>query len=219
MRADNPSTAETKQRLLDAAGETFAKLGFHKATVREICERAKANVAAVNYHFGDKEGLYSAVLKYAHACSLEKYPPLLGLSDDAPSGKRLRAFIHAFLLRIFDEGRPAWHGKLMAREIVEPTRALEVFVEQSIRPQFARLSSIIRDIVGDGANEEQIRLCGSSVIGQCLFYHHARAVIDRLHPEQRYGARDIERLADHIARFSLAALSRWSRVGEGIRDR
>ena len=50
-------TPETRERLLEAAGEVFAERGFREATVRGICKRANANNAAVNYHFGEKEEL------------------------------------------------------------------------------------------------------------------------------------------------------------------
>ncbi|MGA9754367.1 MAG: TetR family transcriptional regulator, partial [Desulfobaccales bacterium] len=60
--AEIPASNETRQRLLEAAGEVFAKKGFRNTTIREICRRARANLAAVNYHFGDKERLYLAVL-------------------------------------------------------------------------------------------------------------------------------------------------------------
>ncbi|MFA7235280.1 MAG: TetR family transcriptional regulator [Phycisphaeraceae bacterium] len=46
----------TEQQLIDAAGETFARLGFHATTIRHICQLAHANIAAVNYHFGGKSG-------------------------------------------------------------------------------------------------------------------------------------------------------------------
>src|SRR6202000_2685747 len=95
------SQAETRRQLLEAAAEVFAEAGFQNATVREICRRADANIAAINYHFGDKEALYLEVIRDSHAKTLEKYPPLLGLSPDAPAEKKLRAFVHSLLLRIF----------------------------------------------------------------------------------------------------------------------
>src|ERR1700677_1949623 len=102
--SDDQNLDVTRRHLLEAAGEVFAEAGFRDATVREICRRAGANVAAINYHFGDKETLYLEVLRYAHGKALAKYPPLLDVPDDAPPEKKLRAFIHSLLLRIFDKG-------------------------------------------------------------------------------------------------------------------
>src|ERR1700744_5622166 len=82
--------AETRRELLEAAGEVFAEVGFREATVREICRRGNANIAAVNYHFGDKKTLYLEVLRYSSARAMEKYPPLLNVGPDAPPEKRLR---------------------------------------------------------------------------------------------------------------------------------
>ena len=61
--AGDASHAETRRQLLEAAGEVFAEAGFRDATVREICRRAGANIAAISYHFGDKEKLYAEVLR------------------------------------------------------------------------------------------------------------------------------------------------------------
>ncbi|MFW5829861.1 MAG: TetR family transcriptional regulator, partial [Planctomycetota bacterium] len=52
----------TRERLLDAAEACFAEIGFHAASVRMITERAGANLAAVHYHFGGKNGLIEAVI-------------------------------------------------------------------------------------------------------------------------------------------------------------
>jgi AcrR family transcriptional regulator len=200
------NSVETKRRLLEAAGEVFAEHGFRKATVREICKRAKANVAAISYHFRDKESLYSAVLKYWSDIAIQKYPPNLGLNETAPAEERLHAFIRSFLFRVLDEGRPAWHGKLMAREMAEPTPVFDGIVESVCKPLSARLTSIVQELAGSETGAESVRLCVGSIIGQCLFYHHCQPVNAKLWPEQRFDAEGIERLADHITQFSLNAL-------------
>ena len=201
----DPTMPETRQRLLEAAGEVFAERGFRMATVRDICQRAKANLAAVNYHFGDKERLYAAVLQYTFHCA-EHYPLDLGLGGEASVEERLRAFIRSHLFSFLAEGRPAWHRKLIAREMAEPTRALATEVDQMIRPEAELLMAIVRDVLGHDAHPQRVWQCASSIIGQCLFYHHARPVILRLDPAQTFTPEAIEQLVDHITHFSLAAL-------------
>lgn len=214
MRDHSQTGPETRQRLLEAAGDVFAEHGFRAATIRDICERAHANIAAVNYHFGDKEGLYKTALQHWLGAAMQKYPPDGGLGADAPAEQRLRAFIRSFLYRILDEGRPAWHGKLMAREMTEPTAALEQIIETIIRPMLALLVQILADLLGPTAREETIRLSGQSIVGQCLFYNHARSVLARL-GTGTFTHEDIERISDHITRFSLAALREVAREREG----
>ncbi|HEV2692825.1 MAG TPA: CerR family C-terminal domain-containing protein [Verrucomicrobiae bacterium] len=201
-----PHQDETRQQLLEAAGEVFADAGFRNATVREICRRAGANIAAVNYHFGDKERLYTEVLSYSHGKTVEKYPPLLGLSEDAPAEKKLRAFIFSLLLRIFDTGPNSWHGRLMAREMIEPSPALDSLIEERIRPMSAQLFEIVAEILNRPGTDDCVRLCAFSVVSQCTFYKHCNPVMLRLYPKSEMDAAQIESTADHITKFSLAAL-------------
>jgi|SRR5208283_1789016 len=197
---------ETRRQLLEAAGEVFATAGFRNATVREICRRAGANIAAVNYHFGDKEGLYAEVLRYAQQKAFEKYPLLPGVGTDASPTDKLRAFVRSFLLRIFDSEPTAWFGKMMLREMIEPTGALDSLLEERMRPMADQIRGIVAEILDSSPDDENARLCSLSVVSQCVFYHHCRRVVARLFPEQRLDATAIEPLADHITRFSLAAM-------------
>jgi TetR/AcrR family transcriptional regulator, regulator of cefoperazone and chloramphenicol sensitivity len=197
---------ETRQQLLEAAGEVFATAGFRSATVREICRRAGANLAAVNYHFGDKEGLYAEVLRYAQQKAFEKYPLLPGMGAEASPTDKLHAFVRSFLLRIFDSEPTAWFGKMMLREMIEPTGALDSLLEERMRPMADQLRGIVAEILGCSPGDENARLCSLSVVSQCVFYHHCRRVVARLFPEQRLDATAIEPLADHITHFSLAAM-------------
>jgi AcrR family transcriptional regulator len=203
----------TRERLLDAAGRVFAERGFAAATVREICSLAGANVAAINYHFGDKEGLYSRVLGHALDIARDRHP----INDDpgAPAEDRLRAFIGSFLMRMLDDGRPAWHGKLMAREMVEPTKELEVIARTTMRPTFDLLLGIIAGLTGLRADGEIARRCAFSVIGQCVMHKHCRPAIEVLYPGARYDGEAISALANHIHAFSLAGVRAAAARGEG----
>jgi AcrR family transcriptional regulator len=197
---------QARQGLLEAAGEVFAAKGFAKATVREICDRAGANVAAIHYHFRDKEGLYREAIKHWSEISHQKYPPDLGLSENATAEQRLEAFVRSFLFRILDKSRPGWHGKLMTREMVEPTAALDELVETVYRPMNERLRLIVKELGGGRLSKTEVQLCMRSILGQCLFYRHARPVIERLDPGETFEPSDLEQLATHITRFSLSAI-------------
>jgi AcrR family transcriptional regulator len=206
---------DTRERLLEAGGAVFSEAGFRAATVRDIVTRAGANLAAVNYHFGDKEQLYLAVLEHAHATALERYPPDLGTTPASSAEERLRAFVRSFLLRILDDGVPAWLGKLMAREMIEPTGALDGLVERVMRPLFTRLVGIVEELAGERADPARVRLCAPSVVGQCLFYRHAQECLRRLGPDALCGRERIEAIADHIAAFSLAGIRRPENAKNG----
>ncbi len=201
----SPNT-ETRQRLLEAAGEVFAMKGFRDATIREICRRARANLAAVNYHFGDKERLYLEVLVSAYTRAREQYPLFSSDFEDISPALRLSAFIHDLMFSLLDEGMPAWYSKLMAREMIEPTTALDTLVEKMLRPMAERLRAIVRELLGAGVTDDQVRYCQLSIVSQCLHYRHARPLLQRLFPQQKYEPADIQALVDHITRFSLVAL-------------
>lgn len=204
---NDPDLLATRQQILEAAGEVFAEAGFRNATVREICNRAKVNIAAVNYHFGDKEKLYAEVLRYSQQKCMEKYPPFLDVGPAAPPEERLQAFILSFLLRIYDKGPIAWHGKLMSREMVDPTAALDSIIAEKIRPMAEQLRGIVAEILQRPPTAEAVRLCSFSIVSQCVFYHHCRPVLTRLYPDQPpLDTVSAAHLADHITRFSLAAL-------------
>jgi len=197
------SPAETRKRLLDIAAEVFAEKGFANTTVREICHKAGANIAAVNYHFGDKQKLYAAVFKDLHPSTAPWFDPekLSKLTAEA----RLREFIRQFMKHIFDPGRPSCHGRLMAREMNEPSGMLEEFVESEVRPKITALQEIIHDLAGD-LPPRAIAKCAMSVIGQMLHYHHARPVIKRISPIYADLDQHVEELVDQIARFSIGGI-------------
>jgi AcrR family transcriptional regulator len=210
MSPDPTDISCTRQRLLDAAAAVFAEHGYRSATVRDICARAGANIAAVNYHFGDKEGLYAAVMEAAWEYARDTYPPDGGVPSTASAEERLRGFVQSFIAKLLSEGRPDWHVRIFSREMIEPTRELDRVVERSIRPQFELLCGILRSVMGleaapgrEAEFEDMVGYCGASVVGQCLHYHHSREVCVRLYPGMTEDPTLVECLTEHVYAFSL----------------
>jgi TetR/AcrR family transcriptional regulator, regulator of cefoperazone and chloramphenicol sensitivity len=198
------ASEQTRERLLEAARQVFSEHNFQGATVREICRRAEANVAAVNYHFGSKEGLLAEALNFASLAALQK--------DNVRADKcpkiRLRLFLHDFMLMLLDEKNASAQCRIMARELADPTPALDQIVSEAIAPLHEFLGKLLREIVGNKVSETELRRCVYSIFGQCQFYRHSHPVLQRLHPKLRYDHKEIEAIAEHIAEFSLAGLKR-----------
>jgi TetR/AcrR family transcriptional regulator, regulator of cefoperazone and chloramphenicol sensitivity len=195
----------TSERLLEAAGQIFAEKGFEAATVREICDRAQANIAAVNFHFGGKERLYIETVKHAHRCKASEMP-MPDWPPGTPPAQKLRDFIRAILGRMIVDPSPAWHAKLIMRELVEPTAACAEMVRHNIQPMCERLMAILDELLPADMPMRERYLIGFSIVGQCFHYRVNKPVVALLVGEEEYREYTVDLLAKHIADFTLAAL-------------
>jgi TetR/AcrR family transcriptional regulator, regulator of cefoperazone and chloramphenicol sensitivity len=196
----------TRRRLLEVSAEIFAGKGFRKATVRDICGTAGTNIAAIHYHFGNKQALYNAVIQYAYQVEKAKFPSNQGIPPDAPADRRIHAFIRSLLLRVFQDGEVTTFAKLMQREMVEPTPALRMLVESELFPLRLYLEGIVRSLTSDALDEDALRDVVLSITGQFIVFHHLKPAIELLYPGFVMTESRIDAIAEHITQFSLAGL-------------
>jgi len=199
MLKNNPTT---KERLLQAASKIFAEKGFRDATVAEICETAEANIASVNYHFGDKESLYDEVWRHAFSITVKAYPVDGSLSEHPELKDYLHSFSSAILHRIFAEDATGLFAKLLYREMASPTLALDRITTEALWPQI----EFLEKTVGGQVDKQQLRLCMNSIIGQCAFYNFSRPLREHVIGKKTMTEAEIEQIARHIALFSLGGL-------------
>jgi AcrR family transcriptional regulator len=206
MRIQRKGVAKTAKNLLAAASDVFAKKGYRDATIAEICERAKANVAAVNYHFGDKETLYTEAWRHSFSESVKVHPPDGGVSDAAPPEERLRGQVVALLRRIADEENREFF--IVQKELANPTGLLNKVMRVELRPLQERMEILVRELLGPHVSDIQVRFCEISIISQCI----NPMVVRKRHKEKREdkdsppGVDDIEAYSKHVVEFSLAGI-------------
>src|SRR4029077_305656 len=162
------SEENTRDKILNAAGEVFAEQGFEGATIRAITHRAGVNVAAVNYHFHDKAELYARLI-FDACCGRRVADEVMAQQIEAPEEK-LRSIIFHWLEYMLDPDRPEWQRLLMAREMANPTTALDALVENNIRPlRDECLRPTLRKLTEDRFDEKRLRYISASIMGQCHY--------------------------------------------------
>jgi AcrR family transcriptional regulator len=211
-RSEPVATASTREKLVEAAGHVFAEHGYQATTVREIVKRSGANIAAVNYHFGDKLGLYTEVLQQSvRAARVDAIHS--ALDQNALPEDILRAVIKARLESVTRPHLQDWHFRIMVHELLQPTPALSRVVDEVSRPIYQRLLELIGRIIDLPPKDEKTRLCAHSVMGQILVYVLAGPLLTRLWPELEMTPEQVDRIAEHIRDFSLAYLRQGNSGG------
>jgi hypothetical protein len=79
---------------------------------------------------------------------------------------------------------------------------MDQLVDEQIRPHFAYVRRVMTDLLGPGADDRAVRLCCTSVVGQCLFYHFAQPVTRRLFGRP-FGMADADDIARHVTQLTL----------------
>src|SRR5262249_19239906 len=190
--------------LLQAGERLFAERGLKKVTVRELCQAARANVAAVNYHFGDKLGLYREVLQGAIAAMRETTEMVRRAGEGQPPGEQLRRFVRIFLQRVLAPESKAVH-RLISREVSDPTPALDALVEQGVRPRLDYLRTVIADLMGCEPGDPRVLRCAGSVQSQSVSYF-PNPIAVRLGFKFDPTPANIDEIAEHIATFSIGGV-------------
>ena len=192
--------------MLEAAGEVFAQRGFKAATIQEISQRANANIAAVNYHFRDKETLYREVFRYAMEQSRERYLSYPMDTSERRPAQQLKLELRRYLDVTFSRNRAPWQAMMFFREMLEPTDVFDSLVDERMRPYQEQIVSLVRKVVGQQTEEHVVRFSAFAAISLCGSFHTAQKYLKKVYPDERFNGESSDELAELIATFVIGGL-------------
>lgn len=191
----------TKQNLIEAAMLLFGQQGFDATSLREICRKAGANNAAINYHFGDKCGLYQAVLEHLMQECVAFRPQALEGSATA----RLRKLIELSLTDVFQD-RGNLQEKFIFREIANPSEALLGLLREPLQAIFGQFLELVHELSPVELEQRQAELIVLSIFGQVDYYRVFYKFVPELIGSEAAEELSLSVLTEHITDFSLKAI-------------
>lgn len=195
---------ETRKRILHAACEVFAERGYRDATVAGICRRARANCAAINYHFTDKESLYIEVWRQTSEEAMQLYPIDGGVPSGAPVRERLRGLLVALLKRMTDRGRLGMCHRLRMMEMANPTGLIDQVRWKALQRMREYTHTLLVELLGPEATEQELSFCELNLVGPCLMAQ--MACQSKVMGAMFVQGMDVEPFADHCTAFLLAGV-------------
>lgn len=205
----NHKEEHTRERILDEAEILFARKGYRAVSIREIIRTAHCNLAAVNYHFGQKRNLYLEVFRSRWIPRAKRVQEVFWESLERESSPSLdsivRILTEAFIQGPWSEEERYLHHQLMAREQAEPSEALELIIKEVMQPFFRKIAGLLHRSFPMDVEDDALRLSLLSMFSQILYFSFARAAVTRI-TGQEYNEAFKVHLCDHIVGFCLHGL-------------
>lgn len=195
-----------RRRIVEAAGIVFAAKGFQGSTVREICQLAEVNIAAISYYFEDKATLYREILRVAAEQEIQAYP-LPDWTPETTPATQLHDLILVVMRRLGGVGQGMWQSRLIIRELLQPTEFCRELSQNHFSPHFELMLDILSKILPTDTPPHIRIQTAQNIFGQCIAFRvtseASRFVVGEEVMKAHYSPED---LAKHITRFTLAAL-------------
>lgn len=184
-RARHDRGAETRQRLVEAALDVFGRYGFEGATTRQIAKEAKANLAAIVYHFGSKEALHLAVAEYIVGRIAALVGPSLtaagapeALATPATARTALFRLLEAYADVMLGQAEAERWARFIVREQMQPTEAFNV-IYRTLGGAHGIGARLVGAAIGRDPDDESVKLVVLTLMGQILVFRVARELVLR----------------------------------------
>jgi AcrR family transcriptional regulator len=203
---------DTREQLLETAGQVFSEKGFAGATGKEICERSGANAAAVVYHFGGMDKLYGAVLQEARRRLAPSEALAVAVERETDPKAKLTAFIGLLVGALAGPVSSTWALRLLSREIISPTAIFDEWRNKEMRARAAILKSIVSELTGlPGDDPAVARSCINIMapFGILMLIRPER--MERVFPVLSFGPESVADTTRHMVQFALGGLAAIAR--------
>jgi len=196
----------TRERILKAAERLFADGGYEATSVRAIVAKARVNQAAINYHFGGKDGLYREVLRSAFHALTEHQLSHAEELRTMPRKEALAEFIRHQLRPLMARDELSRYIRIFNWETVRPTAVYRRLVSEEAAPFMGLAVDLIRRFL-PAADQHTLMFAAVWLIGQCNVFLRYREQLANPPVSLVLDETAVDELARRIAAWAFSGLS------------
>jgi len=207
-------------RLIKTGIDLFGRDGFAATSTRAIAVAAGAQMSAITYHFGGKEGLYLACARYIAEQMRVRLGPAVGASDAvleddlSPAAARETMLgLIGGVVTVMMQDDVALITRFVVREQMNPTPAFNILYEGVMSEISVRVSTLLRRISSRPMSDEEASVRGVALMGQVFAFRFARAVLMASTGWESTGERETDIVRAIVLDHSNAILSALERGG------
>ena len=197
----------TRDRIIKAAERLFAEHGYDGTSIRAIVAKARVNQAAINYHFGGKDGLYREVLRTAFRALTEHQ---LSHEEEAKTMSReaaLTEFVRRQLWPLLARDEFSRHLRIFNWETVRPTDVFRKLLTEEATPFIGLAVDLVRRFL-PGADHRTLVVAAIWLMGQCSVFVRNREQLAGPPVELSLDESSVDWLARMISDWTISGLAR-----------
>jgi|SRR5215813_3451951 len=209
-RVEDP---EARAKIAAAAEELFAERGFDGAAIRDIARKAGVNGAMIHYYFGNKEGLYHAMLEGAASRIRSLLIETIGKSGSTK--ERLASFVEAYAAFMLSQPNIT---RILYREMLTGAKRIKQIAQQYAVSNYSMLKGLISEGVERGElRDVDAELAPISLMGMVVIFQFLRPIISVALGKTQYDQAFVDRVTVHtIDLFLNGAVE--GRVTKSVND-
>ncbi|WP_159084707.1 CerR family C-terminal domain-containing protein [Dongshaea marina] len=196
---------QSKQRLLEAGLNVFSRYGYLGATTRTIAQEAQTNISVIAYHFGNKEGLYHAVIESFISDITEQLGPVvfhlgLLLNESHPKSyyqDKLILLLSNITLATLDPVTKKI-GSIMIQEQINPSAAADIIFERYTSQMLGLVKLLLAKITD--LSEDESTILAQCLIGEALMFNIMNVNLTRMLEVTKIGEKQVQLLQKIIAK-------------------
>jgi TetR/AcrR family transcriptional regulator, regulator of cefoperazone and chloramphenicol sensitivity len=197
----------TRDRIIKAAERLFAEHGYDGTSVRAIVAKARVNQAAINYHFGGKDGLYREVLRTAFRALTEHQ---LSHEEEVKTMSReaaLTEFVRRQLWPLLARDEFSRHLRIFNWETVRPTDVFRKLLTEEATPFIGLAVDLVRRFL-PAADHRTLVVAAIWLMGQCSVFVRNREQLAGPPVELNIDESSVDWLAQMISDWTIGGLAR-----------